>query len=130
MNIEDLFSFLVNDYHLSYKYQKFINCYGGNWIVQTHSFYNESGCFTIHVLSQKDELDFYYADRFSTKREELCEKTVDILSIEPEIWDKYTKFWIFNRPFFWWKNKKVLRAFAEVLKVHLAKGKDFFGIKV
>ena len=53
MNIEKLFVFLIRDYGLAYKYQKFINCYGGNWIVQTYSFYNDSGCFTIYFLPPK-----------------------------------------------------------------------------
>ena len=29
MNIEKIFDFLKKDYNLSYKYQEFINCYGG-----------------------------------------------------------------------------------------------------
>ena len=130
MNIEILFDFLKKDYNLSYKYQEFLNCYGGYWTVQTHSFYNDSGCFTIHYLLQKNELDFYYAMRFSTERKELCEKMVDICSIEPEIWRKYTKLGIFNRPFFWWNNNKVLTAFADALKTHLAMKKQFFGIRI
>ncbi len=130
VNIEELFAFLMKDYGLSYRYQKFDNCFGGGWTAQTYSFYNDSGCFTIHFLLQKNELDFYRASRFSTKREELCEKMVDVSSIEPEIWNKHTKIWVFNRPFFWWNSNKILSVFAESLKVHLAKNKDFFGIRV
>lgn len=130
MNVEEIFDFLIKDYNFSYKYQKFVNCYEGNWIVQTYSFYNNSGCFTIHFLPQRNELDFYYSSRFSTEHKKLCERIVDICSIEPDIWNKYTKIWIFKRPFFWWNNNKVLYTFAEALKTHLDKSKDFFGIQI
>lgn len=130
MDIESLFGFLEEDYNLSYKYQEFSNCYGGNWLVQAHSFYNESGCFTFHLLVQRNELDFYCSPHFSTERDELCERMVDISTIEPEIWNKHMKAWIFKRPFFWWSNKKVLSAFSEALKAHLVKGNDLFGIRV
>ena len=129
MNIEELFDFLKKDYNLSYKYQEFTKCYEGNWIVQTHSFYNDSGCFTIYVEIQRG-IEFWYASRFSTERKELCEREIDIYSIESGIWDRYAKFWIFKLPFFWWNENKVLRTLAKVLKVHLAKNNDFFGIRV
>ena len=129
MNIEELFDFLMKDYNLSYRYQEFINCYGGSWTVQTHSFYNDSGCFTIHIEIQRG-MDFWYASRFSTEREELCEKAIDVSSIEPQIWDKHEKILCFKRPFFWWSDTKVLRALAEALKEHLANNDEFFGIQV
>ena len=129
MNIEELFDFLKKDYNLSYRYQEFINCYGGGWTVQTHSFYNDSGCFTIYIEIQRGMV-FWYASRFSTEREELCEKAIDVSSIEPEIWDKHERICIFKDPFFWWKDNKVLRTLAEALKVHLAKDNEFFGIQV
>ncbi len=129
MNIEELFDFLKKDYNLSYRYQEFINCYGGGWTVQTHSFYNDSGCFTIYIEIQRG-MFFWYASRFSTEREELCEKAIDVSSIEPQIWDKHERICIFKDPFFWWKDNKVLRTLAEALKVHLAKDNEFFGIQV
>ena len=129
MNIMEVFSFLVKDYNLSYRYQEFVNCYGGSWIVQTHSFYNESGCFTIYVEVQRG-IEFWYASRFSTERKELCERQIDVSLIEPQIWNKHERFWIFKDPFFWSKDNKVLKTLAEVLKVHLAQGNDFFGVQV
>ena len=129
MNIEKLFDFLKKDYNLSYRYQEFINCYGGNWTVQTHSFYNESGCFTIYFEIQRG-MYFYYASHFSTERKELCEREIDVSSIEPQIWKKKGRIFIFNNPFFWWSDNKVLRTLAEVLKIHLAKHNEFFGIQV
>lgn len=130
MCIEKYFDFLVKDYGLDYKYQEFHNCYNGNWNVYTYSYYNKSGCFTIHSLPQRGELDFYYAERFSTNLNELYEKMINISSIEKNIWEKYTKIGIFNNPFFWWSNRKVLETLAEVLKVHISKYGEFFDIKV
>lgn len=129
MNIEKLFDFLVKDYNLSYRYQEFTNCYGGNWIVQTHSFYNDSGCFTIYIEIQRG-MEFWYASRFSTKREDLCEREIYVSSIEPQIWNKHQRIWIFKNPFFWCSDNKVLSTLAEALKAHLAKDNEFFGIQV
>ena len=129
MNIEKTFDFLVKDYNLSYRCQEFENCYGGNWTVQTHSFYNDMGCFTIQIVIQR-ELNFWCASRFSTEHEKLCERAINVASIEPQIWNKHEKFWIFKRPFFWCSYNKVLSALAEALKVHLEKEKEFFGIRV
>jgi len=128
MNIAKIFAFLIEEHGLIYQHQSFTNCYGGNWQVETHSFYNESGCFTIYIEVQRG-MSFWYASKFSTNYEDLCEKEVDIYLIEPEIWNKHSKIWFFNRPFFWWTDNKLLSVFAEALKVHLAKGEDFLGIK-
>jgi hypothetical protein len=130
MEIAELFDFLTKEHSFSYSHQEFDNCYGGHWIVHTYSFYNSNGCFTIYCMPERNELDFYVSDKFSTSREELLDKIVDISTIEPEIWKKRTKFLGISRPFFWINTNKVLRVFAEALKTHLDKNKDFFGIQV
>ena len=129
MNVENLFGFLMKDYGLIYKYQEFHNCYGGNWIVHTHSFYNDSGCFTIYNEIQRG-IDFCYASKFSTKCEDLCERGINVSLIEPQIWKKRERFWIIKNPFFWCSETKVLTTLAEVLKEHLCKGNYLFGIQV
>lgn len=130
MDIEKQFDFLVKDYNLKYVYQEFKNCYGGNWCVYTHSFYNDSGCFTIHNLPQRGELDFYYAKKFSKVRKDLYEQLIGITSIEKEIWDKNSKFLFFRNPFFWWSSSRVLKTLAEVIKKQIEDNGEFFGIKV
>lgn len=122
--------FLIKDYGLAYRYQKFENGYNANWIIETHSFYNDSGCFTMRRLAQRDEWDFYYAARFATGHEALCEKMINIYAMETEIWNKRSKIAGFNNPFFWLSSSRVLRTFAEVLKTHLSKENEFWGIKV
>ncbi len=130
MDIKELFGFLVKQYGLTYVYQDFKNCFDGNWQVYTHSFYNESGCFTIHNLPQRGELDFYYAKKFSNNRKDLCEKMIDIRSAEEEIWKKHSNVLGIRNPFFWWSEKKVLSTLVEVIKSQIKKKGEFFGIEI
>ena len=129
MDIKTKFDFLISDYGLTYRHQRFNNCYGGHWKVETYSFYNDSGCFTIYFEIQRG-IDFWYASEFCSDYEKLCEKEIDISIMEPQIWNKYEKIWIFKRPFFWWNNSKVLSVLAEVLKIHLSKNQEFFGVRI
>ncbi len=128
MNIEEMFGFLIKDYNLFYQKQNFPNCYGG-WDVEIHSFYNESGCFSIYIEFQRG-MSFWYASRFSADYEKICEREVNVSSLEPQLWEKFERKWIIKNPFFWWNNKKVLCALAEIIKIHLSKNKEFFGIRV
>ncbi len=129
MNIETMFDFLVTKYGLAYQHQTFSNCYGGHWEVETYSYYNESGCFTIYFEVQRG-MDFWYASQFSSDYRKLCEREIDISLIEPEIWARRERVWFIKWPFFWWNSNKVLFTLAEVLKAHLAKHKCFFGIQI
>ena len=130
MDVEQTFSFLVEEYQMSCKNNEYRNCYGGNWIVQTYSFYNDTGCMTIYFLPQRNELDFYRSAKYSNKLNDLCETIIDIHMIEPSIWEKDAKIFGIKNPFFEWSSKKVLCTFAKALKAHLDKKKDFFGISV
>lgn len=130
MDMHKQFEFLVKDYGLSYSYQEFHNCYGGNTTVFTYSFYNGSGCFTIHEMPVRGELDFYFSRHYSTVQQELYEKIIDISTMEADIWRRRTKILFFNNPFFWNDKNKVLSLLAEVLKIHIAKYNEFFGIKI
>lgn len=130
MNIRDQFSFLMDDYGFQYAEQKFHNCCGGNWTVITYSFYNGNGCFTIHTLPQRGEVGFYCCDKFSSDRESLCARSVDIRTIEEEVWDKHSRLWLFRNPVFWYSQRKVIAALAEVIRTHLSKHDDLFGIKL
>ena len=126
MNIEKLFSFLIVDYGFSFKHQVFENCYGRNLVVETFSFYNNSGCFTIYFEVQRGGMDFYCASKFSKEHKELCEKPVDIFKIEPDFWKKRGYKW----PFYWMSDKKILITLADVLKIHLVKNKTLFDIEI
>ena len=129
MDIYDIFSFLVNDYKLNYMLQEFN--LGGGFVAQEHSFYNETGCFTIHSLPVCDELAFYYAKKCYASLNSLQERGLDVYAIETDIWDRYSKwFKIIPNPFFWFNKDKVLRVVAKVVKEQILKNKSFFGVKV
>ena len=128
MNIRHRFAFLVDEYGFQYAEQRFDKCFDGNWTVTTYSFYNENGCFTIHTLPQRGEVVFYCCDKFSSEREALCARSVDIRTIEEDVWDRRSRIWIFRNPFFWYSQRSVLAALAEVVRTHLSKHNELFGI--
>ena len=125
MNIEKKFEFLVKDFGLKYSYQEFNNCYGGYWCVNTYSYYNESGCFTIHVIPQKGEFDFFFAEKFSMVREELCKYPINEQSIEQGIWNNAKKKFLFE-----YRKNLYLDTLAKVIRSQIKKYGSFFGIKV
>lgn len=102
----------------------------GNWCVDIYSFYNESGCFSVYNLIQRDEVDFYYAKKFSNDITCLKEKIISIESVEKEIWGRHRKTGFLGIPFFWGSNKQVFRALADVIKAQIDKHREFFGTKV
>ena len=125
MNIEKTFAFLITDYHMNYAYQKFPHCPFGNWIIGTHSYYNDSGCFTIHILYQRNEIDFYYAKAYSTIREKLCESLIDEQEAYPEIWWKAKQKFMFS-----YRPQLYLNTLAEVIKKQIEETGSFFGVNV
>lgn len=130
MDFKKEFTVLAEKYNLNYQYQDFNNCYGGNWRVYTHSLYNNSGCFTIHVLPQRGECDCYYAEKFSTDRKELCDKPINVYEVEKEIWDKNAKILFFKNPFYYWNQKNIIKTLIEIINVLIERYNEFFGVKI
>lgn len=128
--IEGLF-FLVDEFNLKYSAQTFENCPFGNYTTKTYSFYNDSGCFTVHVLEQRAELEFYYSNCFSDDLANLHKKSIDVYSTEKKIWNKRGKiFGFIPNLFFWFNNKKILETVAQVIKTQIQNYGEFFGVKV
>ena len=121
---------LAEKHNLHYQFQKFENCFNGNWLVYTYSLYNESGCFTISYMPQRFEVDCYYAERFSTDRQELCNKAVDIFETEKDIWNRRETFWIFKNPFYYWSTKNIIKTLIEVINVSIEKNNGIYGIEI
>ena len=130
MDFKSQFSDLAKEYNLTYDYQEFENCFGGNWWVCTHSLYNASGCFTVHCLPARSEVDCYYAEKFSNDRKELCGKLINVFEVEKEIWDKNERIWFFKNPFYYWNPDRVIETLIEVIKISIKKNNEFFGIKI
>ena len=108
MGANEKLNIFARKYGLKYQYQEFENCFGGTVLVCTHSIYNESGCFTIHCVPQRLEVDFYFSDRFSRNLRELCSKDVNVYAAEKEIWDKSQKFGPFKNPFYFWSPNNII----------------------
>jgi len=125
MDIEKMFDFLVKDYRLNYKFQKFNNCFNGNWYVETFSYYNASGCFTIHNLCQRGEIDCYYAKSISCIRENLLEKRLNVRSIGIDIWNKESKRFRFD-----YRQKLIMDTLVKAIKYEINKKHEFFGIRI
>ena len=130
MNFKEEFNILAKKHHLSYQYQEYKNCFGGNWVVYTHSLYNDSGCFTIHCVAQRSEVSCYFAEKFSTDRKELCGKIINVFDVEKEIWSKHQKIWFFKNPFFFWSPEKIIETLIEVIYTSIEKNNEFFGVKI
>ena len=124
------FSDLAKKYNLNYQFQKFENCWDRGFTVHTYSLYNESGCFTVHYLLQRQELDFYYSKKFSFSRELLCDKPINIYDFEKEIWKKRECVWIFKKPFYYQRTNNVIKVLIEVINILVKKDNEFFGIKI
>lgn len=130
MDFKKEFAALAQKKNLSYQFQEFKNCFGGDWVVWTYSLYNDSGCFTVSYWTQREEVDFYYAEKFSTDRKELCAKPINVFEAEQEIWRKNKRIWIFNNPFFYCSPKRIIKALIEVINSLIEKNNEFFGIKL
>lgn len=66
--------FLIDDYKLKYSHIADSNDRYG---AETFSFYNDSGCFTLHCLSLLGEWGWFYSDSFSTKQTDLLKNEID-----------------------------------------------------
>ena len=128
MDFKKEFSDLSSENNLIYEYQEFKNCFGGNWWVCTHSLYNDSGCFTIHCLPHRGEVDFYFADKFSTDRNELCQREINVFEVEKDIWERDAKVWVIRNPFYFWSSKRIMKTLIEVIKISIEKNGEFFGV--
>ena len=122
------FAFLVDEYNMKYAYQT--EELGGGWVYSHHSFYNETGCFTVSTLPNRGELDFYHASKFSPNPKELQKQWVDVFSIKSAVWSKYKKIGFFPIPFPLIRKKRLLEATAEVIKDQIERENTFLDIVV
>ncbi len=118
---------IAGKYNLNYLKQQFDNCFGGYWYVETFSLYNENGCFTIHYLGQRQELDFYVTPSISTKREELANNRIDVTKYKADVWEKeLPNINIFSLSY----ASNFLILLTKVIEMQLEESGSFFGIKV
>ena len=107
--------FLCKEYRMEFRYQKFDEYLGFCGPINTYSFYNEQGCFTLHQVVQRGEWGWYVSSTVYTNLYEL-------LDIEIRQSD-----YIPNSTFSYKKNLKML---AQVIRKQIENSQQFFGIEV
>ena len=156
--VEDNLDFLCEQYGFNYTFAEFENYLNTNIGIDTYSYHNEYGCFTITNFAARGEIDYICLDNIQSLKDFLCPKypdewstynkelmqylkvqyleergkhEINIFNTEPEIWEKHRrKFGFLKIPFFWGSNKQVFKALAEVIEAQIEKNGSFFGIKV
>lgn len=130
------FNFLIEKYHLKYDYSIFRGYLGTNATLQTFTFYNNSGCFIIHDVPVRGELEFIYLsdinllDQYARKPSSVKNSLLDVGSVEKEIWKNHMQILFFNNPFFWSNKKKIFRVLVKVIEAQITKTGQFYGIKI
>ena len=107
--------FLVNEYQMRYRFQNFdeyLVLYGP---INTYSFYNEKGCFTLLQIAQRGEWGWYISKKLHTNLPDLLEAEIS------------QHDFIHQRTFSY---KKTLKLLANTIREQLEHSKQFFGIVV
>lgn len=112
--------FLTEKYAMQYAFQEFEEY---SMDVETYSFYNENGCFTVYYLEQRDELGLFYSGTFSKNLNELREQEIDQHSCEGNIWKKH-------KPLFGYGKKMYFKTLHKVIEAQIDKTGLFYGVKV
>ena len=114
-NIMKYLGFLVEDYQMQFSFQTFDEYNGFAGPINTYSFYNEYGCFTIHHIVQRNEWGWYISRNMSEDQYELLENEIiqtDFITakcLSP---------------------KKMLKALAGSVQFQISASKSFFGIRI
>lgn len=107
--------FLVDIYQMDFKFQSFSEYLGFWGPIDTYSFYNEYGCFTLFHIVQKGELGWYTSKKIGTDLLELLKEEI--------IQTKYTQ----KNTYFFRQHIKVL---SDVIRKQIDSSQEFFGIRV
>lgn len=136
LQVKKNLDFLCLDYNLKYKASEFTNYLSTNGSVETYSYYNDFGCFTISNFAVKGELDYLVFKSIDEMQQCFLSKAsisnflINIFNYEQEIWKKNQKLLFFKNPFCWLNTNKTLRVLSEVIKSQIKKNGNFFGIKI
>jgi hypothetical protein len=134
--VKKYLGFLNEKYHMNYIYNVFDNYLGTNAILQTFTFYNNYGCFVIHDVPVKGEVEYVCLDdikmlnKYGNKPSSVKKQVIDVSSVKKEIWERYQKIGPFKNPFFWTNNNSVLKVLAKVIEKQIQETGKFYGIKV
>lgn len=107
--------FLIDKYDLKFSFQTFDDYRGFYGPIDTYSFYNEYGCFTLHNIVQRGEWGWFLSKKFSTNQYELLEKKID-----PNLYIS-TNCWLYS---------SVLKRLANSIRAQITITSFMFGIKI
>lgn len=130
MNFENKLESFEKKHNLSFQKQVFQNCYNGDWVVNTYSLFNSSGCFTIHYLLQRNEFEFFFSNCISNNRTELREKEINVFEYHKEMWKSKSKIFFFPIPFFYENIDKVISTLVDIMEIDAKEKNEIFGIKL
>lgn len=108
-------NFLIDTYHMSFFFQTFDEYKGFYGPINTYSFYNDYGCFSIVHFVQRGEWAWYTS-----------------LKIEKNLYDLLNKE-ICQRDFIdqsFFSYKKTLRYLSNIILKQIISSGSFFGIKI
>lgn len=71
--IQKHLGFLETEYDFKFSFQTFDDYNGFYGPIDTYSFYNNFGCFTLHHVVQRNEWSWFTSKKFSTNQYELLE---------------------------------------------------------
>ena len=110
-----IFGFLIREYNLQFKFQTFSMYHNFYGPMDTYSFYNEFGCFTLHNAVQRGEWGLYKSEKFSEDQYKLMAR---------EIYDcDYPTKWH-------WTTTGWLKDLAQAKKEEIDKKGTMLGIRV
>ena len=107
--------FLSEEYQMKFRFQSFDEYLGFHGPINTYSFYNEQGCFTLHQVVQRGEWGWYVSRKVHANLYELLEK-----EIRQSDFIRYSTF----------SYKKHLKMLAGVIRKEVENSQQFFGIVI
>ena len=113
--IKKYLGFLETEYDFKFTFQTFHEYYGFRGPIDTYSFYNQYGCFTLHHVVQKGEWSWYTSKSFSKDQYQLLKTEIN------------QGGYISGRCWFY---STVLKKLSNIIKTHINCYNSFFGIKV
>lgn len=114
-NVLKYLGFLVDDYQMQFLFQSFDEYKGFCGPINTYSFYNNNGCFTLHQVVQRGEWGWYVS-------KELHKDQYALLETEISQNEYIRRGSVFAR--------SSLKNLADIIDEQILVSKEFFGIKV
>jgi len=100
---------------MSYLFQSFDEYLGFHGPINTYSFYNQHGCFTLHQVVQRGEWGWYVSDKIHRNLYKLLDKEI----IQSDFMQHSTISY-----------KKHLKILSSIIQKQLKNSQQFFGITV